>query len=62
MAAKKTLSKLKKGDIFRFIGKKKVYKYEGKDRKYGYSYQAMDDISASYNTKKDREIDVDFEF
>ncbi len=58
--AKKKLSKLKKGDIFNFIGRKKEYEYTGKTRGKNskFTYEAMDDINAFYETKTDREVEV----
>ncbi len=59
----KKLSKLKKGEYFRFKGKKKVYTYGGKDRKYGYHYTPNNDIWGGGNyTKTDRETEVDFTY
>lgn len=56
------LSKIKKGEYFRFPGKKKVYIFNGGGKKKGFSYTAFDDINATYTTKTDRVIETDFEF
>lgn len=63
MAKQKTLSKLKKSEIFRFAGKKKVNIYQGKDRKYGFYYVSYNDcLSTGSYTKTDREVETDFDF
>lgn len=69
---KKTkISKLKKGDFFRFVGKKKVYIYDGKVRMYskwgeyrgyGYSYIDADDISGFKETFTNRDVEIGFDY
>jgi len=65
------LSKLKKGDIFRMEGGRKVYVYRGKIRMYsrwgeykgwGYEYSAWDDISDYKETFSDKKVEIDFDF
>jgi hypothetical protein len=51
-------SKIKKGEIFHFKGKKKSYLFLGGGKVRGYKYQANDDINAHYSTKTDRIIEV----
>lgn len=58
----KTLSQLKKGEFFKFLGFKKIYIYKGKDRKFGFEYVDSDDISGFHYTKTDRKVITDFEF
>jgi hypothetical protein len=60
--AKIKISKLKKGEFFRFEGKKKVYRYAGKDKKRGFKYHADDDINTDYSTKTDREVEIGFTY
>ena len=67
-----TLKDLKKGTYFRFVNQTKVRIYRGKERHYsrttleykgwGYGYSDFDDISSSYTTLKNREVDTEFEF
>jgi hypothetical protein len=66
------LSNLKKGDFFKFPGKKKVYKYDGKVRMYdkwgkykgyGYRYIPTDDVwGGGSDTFTDRIVDINFEY
>ena len=56
------LNTLKKGDYFRFIGKKKVYIYKSGGLKKGLNYQAENDINANYITKKNKDVETDFEY
>ena len=62
MATITTLSKIKKGELFRFKGFKKVYLFEGGGPKRGYSMQAFDDISSFKSVKNNREIEIGFDF
>lgn len=56
------LSKLKRGEYFRFKGRKKIYQKDGGGLKRGICYTAVDDINASYMTKTDKQIETGFEF
>ena len=60
MATITTLSKIKKGEHFRFKGFKKEYLFEGGGPKRGWSMIAYDDIGDCKLVKKDREIEIDF--
>jgi hypothetical protein len=62
MKKQKTLSSLKKGELFRFKGKKKVYIYDGGGKVRGFNYTGYDDISDFHSTKTDRAVDTDFTF
>jgi hypothetical protein len=65
-----TLSKIKKGEYFRFTGKSKVYIYDGKVRiydkwgsfkKWGFGYVPFDDCLRDYKqTGTDRKIEINF--
>jgi len=59
MSKEVNLSKLKKNDYFRFIGKSKVYVYNGRSGG-KYTYSDSEDISSSYQTKTDRIIEIGF--
>jgi hypothetical protein len=56
------LSKLKKGNFFRFEGKKKVYVFDGGGKIRGFRYHAFDDRNSDFTTKTDRKIEVNFTF
>lgn len=66
------LSKLKKGDFFKFEGKKKVYKFTGKVRMYskwgdfkgwGYSYVPTDDVwGGGAESFTDKKVETGFEY
>ena len=65
-----TLSKLKKGDWFRNIDGTKVFIYQGKDRSYSrwgefkgwaFTWEAWDG-SGFGETRKDKKVEVDFDF
>lgn len=66
------LSKLKKGDYFRFSAKKKVFTYVGKNRMYdkwgtykgfGFEYQPHNDILGSSQSQlKDATVEIDFTY
>jgi hypothetical protein len=65
------ISKLKRGDIFRKVGGKTEYIYQGKERSYdkwgdykGYAFtwQKWDDINSFGETRKDISVEVDFTF
>ena len=59
----KMLSKLKKGDYFRMIKGKEVYTYGGKDRTYGYYAQRRSDILGDCKYwKKDKEVEIEFDY
>ena len=58
-----TLSKLKKGDYFKFLGKKTVYIYGGKPNRGFYSFCRFDDIwSSEREIKKNSQVEINFEF
>jgi hypothetical protein len=57
------LSKIKKGEYFRFVGKKMIYTYDGKDRKYGFHYIPNNDVwGGGKYTKTDRAIEIGFTY
>ena len=56
------ISMVKKGDYFRFLGKKKVYIMEGGGPKRGWRYVCADDAFSEYATKTDRAVEIDFEY
>lgn len=56
------LSKLKKGEYFRFPGKKKVYVYDGGGAKTGFRYHSDNDINSDFKTKTDRKVEIDFTY
>jgi hypothetical protein len=66
------LSKLKKGDYFRFAGKKKVFTYDGKTRIYdkwgkykgfGYGMIPNDDVWGGWKSQlKDAAVEIDFTY
>lgn len=72
MAKKTKLSKLKKGEYFRFAGKKKVYTYEGKVRVYdkwgtfkgwGFEFTPHDDVwGGTRSQKSDSAVEIDFDY
>lgn len=49
-------STIKKGTLFNFPNRKKLYEFLGGGKKKGWSYRANDDINAHYTTKTDRAI------
>ena len=57
-----TLSQLKKGTYFKFKGQKRVYIFDGGGPKKGFDYTAADDISDYKNMKKDKEIEIGFDY
>lgn len=57
----KPLSKLRKGEYFRFPGKMKVYIYRGRSAG-RYTYEAADDASSDYGTKTDRSVEDGFTY
>lgn len=66
------LSNLKKGEYFRFEGKKKVYMFDGKVRMYtnigkfkgwGYGYIPVDDfLSGAIEVFTDKKVETDFDY
>lgn len=72
MATKTKFSKIKKGEYFRFVGKSKVYIYNGKDRCYtkwgdfkgwGFMYTPTDDVwGGCLETMTDRDIEIGFDY
>jgi len=62
MATQTQLSKIKKGEYFRFAGKKKVYKFEGGGKVKGYQYTSEQDINDTYTTKADKKIEINFTY
>lgn len=59
---KSKLSKLKKGEYFRFEGKKKVYLFDGGGKVKGFKYHADDDFNTDYSTKSDRTVEIGFTY
>lgn len=58
----KTLSMLKKGEYFSFVGYKKVYVYDGGGPVRGFNYHDADDINATHSTKTNRKVDNDLTY
>ncbi len=66
------LSKLKKGEYFKFDGKKKIYKYDGKVRMYdkygkfkgwGFAYTPTDNVWGDHKQiLKDPTVLIGFEY
>lgn len=65
------ISKLKKGDIFRKVGGKTEYVYDGKDRSYdrwgtykgfAFTWHKWEDINDYGQTRKDIDVEADFTF
>lgn len=66
------LSKLKKGQFFRFPKSDTVYRYNGKVRMYnnssgqfkgwGHSYERADDINSERQVFKDKEVNTGFNY
>lgn len=61
MSKTTTLSKLKRGEYFRFPGTKKVYTYTGKAKGH-FTYEPADDISSGFATKADRAVEIGFTY
>lgn len=59
---KTTLSKIKKGEYFKFEKGKKVNVYEGGGKKRGFNYFSADDINDHHTTKTDRKIEIGFTY
>ncbi len=59
---KTNLSKIKKGEYFRFETGKKINVYNGGGKKRGFNYFDADDINAHHTTKTDRKIIINFEY
>ena len=58
-----SLSKLKPGDCFRFLGCTKVYVYQGQSKgEYGYYDYNPNDISNFHYTKSDLPVEIGFTF
>lgn len=60
--AKKTISKLKKGDFFKKSNSNKVYIYDGKRVRGYFCYHDANDINTDFKVKKDIEVTTDFEY
>lgn len=57
------IERVKKGDYFRFVGKKPVYVADGYNRfTKKWSAYRFDDISAFRETKKGTMVEIDFDF
>lgn len=69
---KSKLSQLKKGEYFRFPGKKKIYRYDGKQRHYtpsgtykgfGFHYIPSDDVwGGGSTTMTDKQVEIGFTY
>ena len=59
---KSKLSKIKKGEFFRFPGQKKTYIFQGGGPVRGFEYIDTSDISSFKRTKTDREIEIGFTY
>lgn len=55
-------SKIKKGELFKFEGKRKVYIFEGGGKVRGFKYSDFNDTSNFFTTKVDRKIQIGFYF
>ncbi len=55
-------SKLKRGEWFRFVGKRKVYKFDGGGKVRGFHYYADDDSNDYHTTKTDRIVEIGFTY
>jgi hypothetical protein len=53
-------SKLKKGDFFKFEGKRKVYVFKGGGKVRGFKYEDDNDTSNFFVTKTDRKVVIGF--
>lgn len=60
--SKTKFSKIKKGEYFRFDGKRKVYVFQGGGPKRGYCYSPTDDIFSELTTKTDRVVEIGFDY
>lgn len=59
----RTLSTLKKGEYFRFPGKKKVYTYNGKPSRGYFNIVPHDDVwGGGRDIKKDLPVETDFDY
>ena len=56
------LSKLKKGDFFKFPGQKKVYIFKGGGPVRGFEFTDVSDVSNFKRTKTNRDVEIDFTF
>jgi hypothetical protein len=56
------LSKIKKGEFFRFVGRKKVYIFDGKPNRGFFSYHKPEDHNSDYSTKQDKDIEIGFTY
>ena len=54
------LSKIKKGEYFKFIGGKKENIYQGGGPKKGFNYIDAYDINAYHSTRTDRKITINY--
>jgi len=58
-----TIEKVKKGDCFRFPGKKTVYIHDGYNRSTRkYSYFKFEDVNEFREKKKGTLVEIDFDF
>jgi len=60
MANTTKFSKIKRGEFFRFPGKRKVYRFMGGGKVRGFRYEADDDIASEKITKVDRVVEIGF--
>lgn len=58
MAQYSKLSKIKKGEYFKFKGKKKIYIFDGGGQVRGFRYTGVNDINDHHSTKSDRAIEI----
>lgn len=56
------LSVLKKGEYFRFEGKKTVYVFKGGGKVRGFNYEKDEDINSFYTSKKDKIVEIGFTY
>lgn len=62
MVKESKFSKIKKGEVFRFKGKRKVYVFDGGGKVRGFRYTTYSDINDTHATKVDRVIELGFTF
>ncbi len=55
-------SKLKKGEWFRFKGKRKVYTFDGGGKVRGFNYHDTEDFNSRHSTKTDRIVEIGFTY
>jgi hypothetical protein len=62
MAKQSKFSKLQKGEYFRFVGKCKVYVFDGGGKVRGFRYTSAEDINDCHKSKTDRVVETGFTY